>query len=112
MHSSCSLLQLSSIFLSLENSSRNFLSNIYAEILYVPYCILHFVLHMFNYDECLLRYSPGEMRGLTISRIITSKVRCEGGDQSGDQSKETGANARQEDSGEQNGRQKLRVHLR
>jgi hypothetical protein len=66
---------------------------------------------MFNYVECLLRYSPGEMHGLTTSRIITSKVGCEGGDQSGDQSKETGANAGQEGSGEQNGRQKLRVHL-
>jgi len=76
------------------------------------YCILHFALHMFNYDECLLRYSPGEMHGLTISRIITSKVGCEGGDQSGDQSKETGANAGQEGSGEQNGRQKLLVRLR
>ncbi len=60
----------------------------------------------------LLRYSPDEMHGLTISRIITSKVRCEGGDQSGDQSKETGANAGQEGSGEQNARQKLPVHLR
>ena len=103
MHSSCSLLQLSSIFYALVNSSRNFLSNRYAEILYVLY--FAFCKHLSNY---LLRYSRD---ALTKGRIITSKVRCKGGDQSGDQSKETGANAGQEGSGEQNGRQKLRVHL-